>query len=365
MSNETPSMEDMEKWLQEGYTSGASNSPLPRAEQITEEESVGGVAGYVGDDLENTDSTTTEEDDTEGYEVVDDDTTDDDSVENTEEGNKGDKKSPKQTQEVNQDPWAFVLGSLDEEKRKAAEELLKQRENDHKAAVGRVAFLQRQFAQMQKATANGVKQDNVPSFTLPEVNSEEWNALKKADPEVAKAMEAYMRTTTEALRQGIEKQYAPLIERDRQRQEFEVAQRQAEDQMVYEAFPEVENIVQSQAWKDWVNWYDQSYPGFKSKVESTTKAYGTQNEPGVVNYLQQFMEDYQRATSNQSQQTVVNPEQQAKASAVQAQRNTKIKQAAPAKPRTPLAGGTDNSFDPEAELLASFDKQMGRLGGGR
>lgn len=262
-----------------------------------------------------------------------------------------------------------VLSTLDEDKRtkiqaklSAAEEAQKKLENERKAAVGRAAYYQRQHSLMQKALrAEASQTGKVPAYVTPQ-SPEEWTALEEADPAAAKAVRALIDAETKALRDQYEGRLAPLQHAYDAQQYERHAWIEDQTRLVYENFPDVMEIKQSNEFNQWVEGWSQQIPNFKQVLANTHHAYGTAENPGIVDIINQFNSDLNayRAQANPEASVSQAPIASTRATAVQEARNNKLNQA-PTQQRKPAAV-TPKVENLEADLDKAYRAELTRLG---
>lgn len=278
----------------------------------------------------------------------------------------GDPEQPVQEQEENEE-LAWVK-DLDEEKRskfeafqqklkEQAEQERKKLENERRAAVGRAAFFQKQVAQIQKAPKTETAQ---PKFVPPQ--TPELDALTEADPAAAKAFQAH----TEAIAKQLQEQYNAQLTPLRQAYEAQQAQeewhRQEQARMLYEAHPDVEEVICSDPYKFWLDGMDKQHPGFKQYAQGVSHTRGSQDNPGAADLLDLFRHHYSEWEQGQKQATATPPEAQAKASAVLEQRKNKLDQAPPSKTKPAAVTPGKPQEDLNKVFQDTFKAESARLG---
>lgn len=261
------------------------------------------------------------------------------------------------------------LADLDEDRRTkiqarlaAVEEERLKLENERKAAVGRAAYYQRQHSLMQRALrAEAAQTGKVPSYVPPKT-PEEWTALEEADPAAAKAVRALVDAETKAIREQYEGRIAPLQQAYESQQEERSAWIEDQTRLVYESHPDVMEIKQSPEFTQWVEGWSQRIPNFKDVLANTFHAYGTADNPGIVDMINQFHSDL-NAFHQQTQGEAappVSPVVSTRATAVQEARNTKLNQA-PIQARKP-AVVTPKVENLDDELDKAYKAELVRLG---
>lgn len=289
--------------------------------------------------------------------------------ETTEEQSEGgDPKQPVQEEQEEENDELSWVKDLDEEKRskfeafqqklkEQAEQERKKLENERRAAVGRAAFFQKQVAQIQKAPKTETAQ---PKFVPPQ--TPELDALIEADPAAAKAFQAH----TEAIAKQLQEQYNAQLTPLRQAYEAQQAQeewhRQEQARMLYEAHPDVEQVIESDPYKFWLDGMDKQHPGFKQYVQGISHTRGSQDNPGAADILDLFHKHYSEWEQGQKQATATPPEAQAKASAVLEQRKNKLDQAPPSKTKPAAVTPGKPQEDLQKVFQDTFKAESARLG---
>lgn len=250
------------------------------------------------------------------------------------------------------------------------EESAKKQEMATKAAVGRAAFLQSQWNKFENQIQRGG--DNPKRFRLkPLSDTPEWSAFKESDPVAAQAYEAQMKSYLATLEEQLEEYTAPLVEmtaaQERQMREQQTQQVYA----LYEADPDWEAKMSQRAntdlsYANWIEYMDQTYPGFKNHANTVQFAYGNDSTgPGMVDIWLEYERQYnakmqERMTLQQQQQA-----QMQEGSRLAQQRFNKQETAPPAKPQSPPVQPSRSAkeFDPEEELERLMVEDYKRRGG--
>lgn len=220
-----------------------------------------------------------------------------------EEGNEGGEgnappASNQQEGEEEDSPYSY-LESLDEEAREKVIAHMRKLENERKAAVGRSAYFQRKFNLQQNSknrngSSTGDGRTSRKEFQPPKTK-EEWNALLEADPQAAKAFESRIQDERDALlkhiREEIEQEYAPIKEAFIRQQNYQNAWIEDQTRIVYEAVPDLDNILESREWGQWKAAWEQRSPGFSQRLAQIHHAYGDEQNPGIVDILSVFQEE--------------------------------------------------------------------------
>jgi hypothetical protein len=239
-----------------------------------------------------------------------------------------------------------ILAGIEEERRakiqeklQALEEERKKLENERRAAVGRAAYFQKQNSSMQKALKGETAHTKA---YVPPQTPEEWSALIEADSQAAKAIEAKLNAEMEARQKYLEEQIAPLRQAYEQHQQERVAWIEDQRRLVYENHPDVMDIKESVEFQQWVAGWEQVIPEFREILNRTHHAYGTQQNPGIVDIINQFKSDLQAANN-----PTPPPAPTAKATAVQEARNNKLTQAPPQQNKPPPVTPKTENLDAE------------------
>lgn len=189
---------------------------------------------------------------------------------------------------------------------------IKQLLNEHKAAIGRAAFLQSKAAKQGGYTHEEKLEARFKPF-VPPTKPEDWNALAESDPKFAEAIEARIKAELEAKdnywKDQISDLLNPVLEAESQRQAQYSMWKEQQVQQVYEAVPNWTDIVMSDDYLKWLKGMDEQFPGFADYAGSVEYAYGDTNQLGTlgaVDIINLFMyQKYQAANPTPPKPTVV------------------------------------------------------------
>lgn len=147
--------------------------------------------------------------------------------------------------------------------------------NEHKAAIGRAAYLQSQTA---RRSASERKPEAQFKPFVPPAKPEDWNALNEADPKLAETFDSRLKAELEARdkhwQEQIAEQLNPILQAEAQRQAQYTSWREAQVQQLYEAHPHWSDVLRSDDYQRWIQGIDEQAPGFAEYARTVEHAYG-------------------------------------------------------------------------------------------
>lgn len=234
-------------------------------------------------------------------------------------------------------------------------------EHQERSSRGRIAAYQKQILEAQRKIANQPATQPAPAERQTPQTPENWQEVVKSDPELAKAIEAHVKSEVESAVQSVRTDLQELRKTaidplyENQEQQYVETQRQELERMV----PNVHEVISSPQYAEWLKSASQ---GIRNLALTSTDA-----QDAIV-VLRQYADDMVRtgrARPQPAPSTVTPPTSvdTTEADKIAAERDRKLKAqtVVPSAPIAPVAGtrnGPVTSEDAEKIFLEAYNKFM-------
>lgn len=172
---------------------------------------------------------------------------------------------------------------------KAKQAIQIQREQEQRnaqAAIGRVAFLNSELDKLKKTLAQQPPKAETPSATAPakpaELTTEQWNKLRKDDPELASAIQEALEERDRRVVESVKGEWGTALSPlDAKTKELET---KLEILTLDAQVPYWREATQSNEWKEWV--------GTRLHPEEREALFKSEKASDVLPYVKAFNEEY-------------------------------------------------------------------------